>query len=318
MPRLKKALITGAAGFIGSHLAERLLKEGWQVHAIDNFQSGKMENLINCWGMRKFNFIEADINYIKEYSFLEGGNGMPINDFDVVFHLAARPRVGYSVKWPLETNKNNLDETLEVLEWSKTHAQRLVFASSSSVYGVGDDKLKEDDKCVPCSPYALQKLASEEYCRLYSLLYGLDTISLRFFNVYGNRMDVKGDYANLIPKHLSRAKKGKELPIYGDGENRRSFVYVGDVVKALILAAGCKGRKNGAVYNIGNNRNFSVKEVDAVIAEVIHKKIKQNFLPAKSGESRYSIADITKARQELKWEPKVSLRQGICRIMDNY
>ncbi len=232
-------------------------------------------------------------------------------DIDVVYHVAALPRVQHSIKYPKETNKANIDGTLNVLEMCRlAGVKRVVYSASSSAYGDQDTlPLTENLSPNPMSPYALQKLVGEYYCKLYYLVHGIETISLRYFNVFGPRQDPAGGYACLIPRSISLVLEGKSPIIFGDGEQTRDFIYVKDVVEANILAGKTTNKEAfGKVFNIGNGKNFSVNQVMEFIIK--DKNIKVIHEPPVV-EPRDTLADITKPSQILAWKPKYSFEESI-------
>lgn len=290
-----KILVTGGAGFIGSNLVDKLINEGYKVFVIDNLSSGKKENL-----NKKAIFYKADICQLNKILTLFKG-------IDYVFHLAADPRVMFSVKNPIESHKVNVNGTLNVLYASyKNKVKRLIFASSAAVYGnIKKLPLKEDITPNPVSPYGLHKLIGEYYCKLFSNLYNLETVCLRYFNVYGPRMDPNGPYALVIGKFLKLRKENKPLTIYGDGKQTRDFVYVDDVVKANILAMKSKKVGRGEVINICSGKNYSINYIAKLIGG---KKI---YLPARKGEIKHALGDNSLAKKLLGWKPEISLEEGI-------
>lgn len=292
---MSTCLVTGGAGFIGSHLVNRLINDGHRVIVIDNLSEGKKENLNH-----KAKFYKLDICNLKKI--------MPLfKGIDYVFHLAAIPRVPLSVEKPIETHKVNVDGTLNVLYASyKNNVKRFIFASSSSVYGNQKTlPLKETMIPNPLSPYGLQKLIGEMYCRLFSNLYGLQTVSLRFFNVYGPRMNPEGAYALAIGKFLKLKKEGKPLTIYGDGKQTRDFIFIDDVIEALVLSMKSKKIGNGEVINISYGKNCSINYVAKLIGG---KKI---YLPPRKGDPKHTLGDNSLAKKLLNWQPKTSLEEGI-------
>ena len=292
-----KILVTGGAGFIGSNLVDKLINEGYKVFVIDNLSSGKKENL-----NKKAIFYKADIcNLNKIFPLFKG--------IDYVFHLAANPRVLFSVENPIESHKVNVDGTLNVLYASyKNKVKRLIFASSSAVYGdIKKLPLREDMKPNTISPYGLHKLIGEYYCKLFSNIYNLETVCLRYFNVYGPKMDPEGPYALVIGKFLKLKKENKPLTIYGDGKQTRDFIYVDDVAKANILAMKSKKVGKGEVINICSGKNYSINYIAKLIGG---KKI---YLPARKGEMKHTLGDNSLAKKLLGWKPKVNLEEGIKR-----
>jgi len=296
---MAKALVTGGAGFIGSHLVDALIDKGYEVSIIDNLSSGKRE-YINP----KANFFELDIrDFDKIRPIFEG--------MDFVFHLAAIPRIPLSIEKPLETNDTNITGTLNVLVASKeAGVKRVIYTSSSSVYGEQSElPMKEDMFPRPLNPYALQKYVGELYCRIFSEIYKLPTVSLRYFNVYGPRQPREGTYAPVIGIFLRQKAQGLPLTVTGDGEQTRDFTEVSDVVRANILAMESEKVGNGEVINIGAGENHSINE----IAKMVGGGIK--YIPLPPGEMRDTLADISKAKELLGWEPRVKLEEGIKKLM---
>ena len=299
----KKIIVTGGAGFIGSHLVDRLLELGNEVIVIDDFSLGKKENLAHQKDnpdLKVYNKSICDKDILDLFKGIE-----------IVFHVAAIPRVQYSIKYPKETNKANIYGTLNVLEaCRKACVKRVVYSASSSAYG-DQEKLPliETMSPNPMSPYALQKWVGEYYCKLYYLTHGIETISLRYFNVYGHRQDPSGGHACLIPKSINLVLEGKSPVIYGDGEQTRDFSFVKDVVEANILAATTKNKEAfGNIFNIGNGNNLSV---NFVVKSIIQgKDIKPEHTDPVI-EPRDTLADISKAKKILGWEPKYIFEQGL-------
>lgn len=290
---MKKVLVTGVAGFIGSNLADRLLAEGYDVIGIDNLSTGKKENIPD--GVQ---FIEGDIRE---------GHEKTMEGVDTVFHLAALPRIQPSITNPITSNQVNVDGTLRVLFSAyKAGVKRVVYSASSSVYGDNKLPLKESMTPKPKTPYSLQKLIGEQYCELFSSeLYNLDTVCLRYFNVYGERQADEGAYATVIGIFLKQRANGYPLTIVGTGKRTRDFTYVGDVVDANIKAMNHKGKLKGAVMNIGTGERHSVKQ----IADWISKN--QTYIPDRPGEIKDTLADNKKATTILKWKPTKKLEEWI-------
>ncbi|MFQ6082607.1 MAG: SDR family oxidoreductase [Candidatus Aminicenantia bacterium] len=291
-------LVTGGAGFIGSHLVDALIEKGDLVLVIDNLSTGKKE-YINP----KAKFFEVDLGDFKKIRPVFEG-------VDFVFHLAAVPRLVPSIQDPISAHQNNLTSTLNVLVASKeAKVKKLIYASSTSVYGNQKNlPLREETRPNPLNPYALQKYAGELYCKIFAELYGFSTVSLRYFNVFGPRQSSEGDYACVIGIFLRQKKEGKPLTIVGDGNQRRDFSYVKDVVRATILAAE-KNVGGGEVINVAAGNNYSVNELAEIIGG---PKIN---IPLRPGEIRESLADISKAKKLLGWEPKYNLETGLKEIM---
>jgi nucleoside-diphosphate-sugar epimerase len=302
-----KSLVTGGAGFIGSHLVDKLLQSGHEVIIIDDFSSGKKENLEHHKNNPDLKIITKSI-CDKDISGLFKG-------VSVVFHVAAIPRVQFSIDFPEKTNEANINGTLNILEMAKkAGVKRFIYSASSSAYG-NQDKLPfiESMNPNPMSPYGLQKLAGEYYCKLYNLLFGMETICLRYFNVFGPRQDPSGGYACLIPKSINLALNGKSPEIYGEGEQTRDFTYVKDVVEANILAAATNNEKAfGQTFNVGNSNNVSVNQVVKLIID--NRKIEPEYKPPVI-EPKNTLADISKIKEILKWQPKFDFEKGIQETM---
>ena len=289
-----KIIVTGGAGFIGSNLVDALVDKGFNVHVIDNLVNGKQENV-----NKKAKLHVADITNLKSIQLI-------INGADYVFHLAALPRVQYSIENPEITNKVNVQGTLNVLVASvNAKAKRLIYSASSSVYG--DQKrfpLKETFFVNPESPYGLQKYIGELYCRLWSSIYNLSTVSLRYFNVYGPRQSSKGAYALVIAKFLKQRSEGKPMTITGDGRQTRDFTSVHDVVRANILAMKSKKIGKGEVINIGAGRNQSILRIAQLIGGPV------SYIPRRL-EPHDTLADNKLAYKLLGWKSKISIKKGI-------
>ena len=292
---MKKAIITGGAGFIGSHLVDALVNLGIQVSIIDDFSTGKVENVNKkayCW---KQDISKVDINELTD--FMKG--------VDTVFHLAALARVQPSIEQPLPYHDANVTGTHNLLvAASRAGVDKFIFSSSSSVYGNASTPTSESHPKNPISPYALHKLIGEQYCKLFSTLYNIDTVSLRYFNVYGDRMNLEGAYRLAIPIFASQIKEGKPCTINNDGKQRRDFTYVGDVVDANIICASNKKRFSGDVFNIGNGNNTSVNELVDMLGGERGKGIKVV-------EPFETLADNAKALLDLDWDPKGNLENWI-------
>jgi Nucleoside-diphosphate-sugar epimerases len=293
----KKVVVTGGAGFIGSNLVDALLERGFEVHIIDNLSGGKKEN-INPKAIMHL----ADITDLKIIK--------PIfKDAEYVFHLAALPRVQYSIEHPDETNLVNVEGTLNVLmAAAEAKVKKLIYSASSSAYG---DQIKmpltEDLPAMPKSPYGLQKYVGELYCRLWSEIYELPTVCLRYFNVYGPRNNPDGAYALVIAKFIQQRQNDQALTITGDGEQTRDFTHVRDVVRANILAAENDKVGGGEVINIGSSHNYSVNKIAEFIGgPSVH-------IPARL-EPRDTLADNSLARKLLGWQPQEEMSAGIAEL----
>lgn len=290
-------LITGGAGFIGTNIAKQLLIDGHQVRVIDNYSGGKKEDRF----LDGVEYAEGDIR--KDEDLKKAMTGI-----DGVFHTAAIPRMSYSVEHPLETNENNVTGTLRVLLAAReAGVKRIVYSASSSALGgiETDQAMTEDMKTKPMSPYGLQKYIGEEYCRLFSELYNLEAVSLRYFNVYGSYMDPEGAYALVIGKFLRQKSKGEPMTVCGDGEYYRDYTHVDDVARANILAMTSEKVGKGEVINVGNGHPYSVNELVKLIGG------ESIFVDPRQGDPRRTEADNSKAKELLGWEPTIALPDGI-------
>ena len=296
-----KYLVTGGAGFIGSHLVDRLLLNGDEVVVVvDNLSEGKRERLQ----------IGRERLVVHEASILEGESRELFRGVDIVFHLAALPRPQLSIIDPVPAHDVNVTGTLNVLMACKHYqVERMVFISSASVYGEQDRyPCAEDAVPNPMSPYALHKLIGEQYCQLFTQIYGLETNCLRLFNVYGTRMNPYGEYSSLIPKFIRLISDGINPTINGDGEQARDFVHVRDVIEAMMLAA--HSDVYGEVFNVGSGRNVSVNEVFRIICQSLGKQIEPIHGPPVI-EPTQTLANRGKIYSVLGWEPRVDLTSGI-------
>lgn len=295
-------LVTGGAGFIGSHLVEALLREGHRVRIVDNFSTGKRSNV--CVGAE---CIEADLTDLDAIR-------PAFRGIDGVFHVAALPRVQYSIDHPQETNAANVTGTLHVLEAAReAGVKRVVYSASSSAYG--DQAvlpLHEEMKPNPKSPYGLQKYVGEEYCKVYFLCHQLETVSLRYFNVYGPRMADEGAYNTVIAIFLRQRKSGQPLTITGDGTQTRDFTHVRDVVRANMLAMTSVKVGNSEVINIGAGSNRSVNDIARLVGG--HGYPVQHLPPRI--EPHDTLADIRCAKEFLGWAPEVRFGDGIREILE--
>ncbi|KKU23633.1 hypothetical protein A2376_01305 [Candidatus Woesebacteria bacterium RIFOXYB1_FULL_47_31] len=300
--KYKNILVTGGAGFIGSHLTERLLLEGCRVTVIDDLSEGKWENL-----PLHPNLIKHEGSILDDISNIVSGK-------DVVFHLAAIPRLQRSVDNPWQTHRVNVEGTLNLLIEAKKHqVKRFIFSSSSSVYGnKNKTPFTENMTPDPLVPYSLQKVVAEDYCRMFSRLWGLETISLRYFSVYGPRMNPNSPYALLLPKFIKLMSQDKIPVINGDGKQSRDFTFVSDIVEANLLAV--KSRLSGEIFNIGYGKSISVNKVVRLLNKLMGKNIKPRHGPA-IVEPRITLASNAKARKLLGWTPKVSFEEGLKKIL---
>jgi len=301
-------VITGGAGFIGSSIAREALERGFEVRIIDNMFTGSPENISDINGRVKL--INGDI---RDRGLLE----KELEGADFVSHQAALRCVPTSLKEPFEYNDVNINGTLNVLEAArKCGVKRVVFASSSSVYG-DTEKLpeKESDELKPLSPYAVTKLAGELYMKSYYQLYGLETVSLRYFNVYGPGQDPRSKYSTVIPLFIDTIRKGQSPVIFGDGTQSRDFAYVKDVAKANILSCTAKG-VGGEEFNIAGGRRISINEIVQKIGDVLGKSVEPSYAGERQGDVMHSLADMTKSREMLGYEPGYDFETGLKEMVD--
>ncbi|MFO0912154.1 MAG: SDR family oxidoreductase [Pirellulales bacterium] len=305
-----KYLVTGGAGFIGSHIAEALLKRGDSVRVLDNFSTGYRHNLAALPG--NLELIEGDITdpvAVKQ----------AVKGVEVVFHQAALASVPRSIERPLDTHAACVTGTLIVLdEARRAGVRRVVYAASSSAYGDQPYSSKrEKDLPAPLSPYAAAKLAGEYYCQAFWHSYGLETVGIRYFNVFGPRQDPNSAYAAVIPCFISRILSGNRPLVYGDGGQTRDFTYVANVVHGNLLAADAPG-VCGRVLNVANGRSTSLLELLNKIGQLLGSEIQPEFAPGRTGDVRDSLADITEARRLLSYGPVVDFDEGLRRTVEFY
>jgi UDP-glucose 4-epimerase len=303
-----RALVTGGGGFIGHHLVRRLLTDGYEVRVLDNFATGKRERLEGL----DVSLVEGDLrSYERAHT--------AVRDVDIVFHLGALPSVPRSVQDPLTTGAVNVEGTLNILLASRDQGvRRVVFASSSSVYGASDALPKtEEHQPLPVSPYGVSKLSAEHYCRSFSAVYGLETVSLRLFNVFGPGQDPLSQYAAVVPRFIAAFSEGTAPLIYGDGLQTRDFTYVADVVEAFILAS----RSNvpiGEVFNIAAGTETSLLDLIDILRGLFGSELEPRFEPARAGEVRRSCSDAGKARRVLGWSPRWALASALQECIAHY
>jgi UDP-glucose 4-epimerase len=302
-------LVTGGAGFIGSHLVEGLIGSGHRVRVLDDFATGRRDNLRH---------LEGDLELIEETILDPAALCRAMEGVKVVFHQAAIPSVPRSVRNPALSNEVNVTGTLNVLLAARdAGVRRLVYAASSSAYGAtpGDARV-ETMPARPMSPYAVAKLAGENYCQVFARIYGLETVCLRYFNVFGPRQDPNSEYAAVIPKFITALLEGRPLTIYGDGTQSRDFTFVGNVVAANLLAMTAPG-VSGEVFNVGCGQQTSLNELARQLGQIAGTEPPIDYLPARSGDVPHSLADINKARTLLGYEPAVSLAVGLRRTWEH-
>jgi nucleoside-diphosphate-sugar epimerase len=303
-------LVTGGAGFIGSHIVELLVRRGARVRVLDNFLTGKRENLAPFLGA--IELVKGDVRDLETCR-------KAAADVNSVLHQAALASVPRSVEDPILADAVNVVGTLNMLVAARdAGAESFVLASSSAVYGDAPNlPQKEGEEGVPLSPYAAGKRAGEDYCRVFSSLYGLRTSALRYFNVFGPRQDPASDYAAVIPRFIAKMLRGEAPAIHGDGEQSRDFVYVGDVAEANVLAAGAPGLR-GEAMNIACGSGTTVNALAARINAVLGTRIVPVQEAARPGDVRHSYADVTAAAERLGFRPSVPFEEGLERTIRWY
>ena len=302
-----KALVTGGAGFIGSHLVDRLLSEGWEVVVLDNLSTGRRENLEAA--LPRIDFREADLrDRVAVRDAVEG--------CEVVFHQGALAAVARSVENPLEVTEVNVGGTLNVLASAReAGVRRVVFASSSSVYGDTPTLPKVETMTLsPRSPYAASKAAGEAYMAAFGPTYGVEGVSLRYFNVYGPRQDPRSRYAAVVARFVDAARAGQAPVVYGDGGQTRDFTWVGDVVDANLRAASAPRAPEGPM-NIGGGQRISILDLAAAVAKVSGTRVAPVHETVRAGDVRDSLADVRAAAERLGWRPATSLEDGLARLV---
>ena len=301
-------LVTGGAGFIGSHLAEELLRRDERVRVVDNLSTGKRSNLAHLSDVELLqgDLAEADVA------------SAACRGVDYVLHQAAIPSVPRSVADPITSNRANIDATLNVLVAARdAGVRRVVYAGSSSAYGDTPTLPKHEAMPTqPLSPYALQKLVGEQYLQLFTSLYGLETVTIRYFNVFGPRQDPSSPYSGVISLFTSALLEGRRPTICGDGEQTRDFTYVANVVDGVLRA--CRADASGQVVNVATGGRVSINQLCQTLSELIGVNISPEYAPARAGDVLHSQADISRARQLLGYEPLVSFREGLQRTVDWY
>lgn len=296
-------LVTGGAGFIGSNIVHQLVKEGENVRVIDNLSTGTINNLAPVFN--NIDFIEGDI---RDMATLQKA----LHDIDYVLHQAALPSVPRSIESPTQCHENNITGTLNVLIAAReNHVKRFVFASSSSVYG--DTSIlhkKEEISPSPLSPYALTKLTGEFYCKIFYTVYGLETISLRYFNVFGPHQNPHSEYAAVIPRFIHSLLQNEPPVIYGDGEQTRDFTFIENVVMANMLAARVK-KTQGEVVNIATGYRTSLNQLLDQLRDITNIYLSPKYTFSRKGDVRHSLADISLATQLLDYKPTIHLKDGL-------
>jgi nucleoside-diphosphate-sugar epimerase len=298
-----KVLVTGGGGFIGSHLVERLLRDGNEVRVLDNFATGHHANLAEV--KSEIELVEGDIqSYERVHNAVRG--------CELVFHIAALPSVPRSIQDPLTSTASNVTGTLNALLAARDEdVRRVVFASSSSVYGPQREfPQREEAAARPISPYGVSKLAAEGYCRAFTRVYGLETVALRYFNVFGPRQDPLSQYAAVIPKFITAVLAGERPVIFGDGEQSRDFTYIDNTIDGTVLAATAE-RVAGETFNVACGEATTLNELLRHIGELSGKPVEATHAERQPGDLPRSLADISRAREALGYEPAVDVRSGL-------
>jgi UDP-glucose 4-epimerase len=298
-----KALVTGGGGFIGSNLVRALLERGDDVRILDNFSTGNRANLADLAG--EIEVVEGELrSYERVHAATRG--------VEIVFHQGALPSVPRSVQDPLTTGAVNVEGTLNVLLAARDEGvRRVVFASSSSVYGNSNELPRvETQNPDPISPYGVSKLAAERYCVSFSRVYPLETVALRYFNVFGPNQDPSSQYAAVVPRFVTAIADGRPVPIYGDGGQKRDFTFISNIVQANLLAADAHD-VSGTIVNVATGRATTVHELADTIGSILGQRVERELYPARTGDIRDSYADVTRAAALLGWEPRVGLEDGL-------
>ncbi len=306
-------LVTGVAGFIGSNLVEALLRMGYKVRGLDNFSTGRKENVAEFINNPNYTFVEGDIRDFK--TCLQACTGI-----DYVLHQAALGSVPRSMKEPLIYEDNNIKGTANMMEAARqAGVKRFIYASSSSVYGNSSKLPKiEGEEGAPLSPYALTKMVNEQYGKLYTEVYGLECIGLRYFNVFGRRQNPDSQYAAVIPKFIKALLAGKQVEIYGDGEQSRDFTYIDNVIEANLKACLAPKEACGMSYNIAYGESFTINQMYRVMCEHLQIHIEPKYVESRLGDIRHSLASISKARHFLSYSPIWNFRDGFLETINWY
>lgn len=306
---MNKYLVTGGAGFIGSNIVKELLKKGMHVRVLDNFSTGRRTNVLGFMSEPRFELFEGDL---RSFHIVRDA----VKGMDFVLHQGALPSVPRSVADPITTNDINILGTLNILEAAKEFkVKRVVFASSSSVYGDSETLPKREEMPIqPCSPYALSKYAGERYCQIYNKIYHLETVALRYFNVFGPNQDPTSQYSAVIPKFIKLLKGDTRPVIYGDGSQSRDFTFVENVVQANLLACTVPNVA-GEVFNIACGERFTLLELVKILNELLRKKIEPVFETARPGDVKHSLASIEKAKKSLGFDVLCGFQEGLEKLV---
>lgn len=312
MNKSRKVLVTGAAGFIGSHLSEKLIKLGYAVTGVDNLSTGRISNLNGF--LESMTFIEGDLldDGITKKLFKEK------DIYDCIFHVAAVPSVVRSIDNPVESHKNNIDLSFNLLMLAKEFGvKRFVYSASSSAYGQQTGEFKSESMSAdPLSPYALQKWVGEKYCHYFHSFFGLETIALRYFNVFGPRQNPASMYAAVIPKFITSALLGEPTPVHGDGLQARDFTYVDNVIDANLKAFYAPITACGKTFNVAMGQSTDLITIIKKLETILQKQIHIEYLPERPGDIKTSKASIDKIIKEIGYEPLVDLSEGLKRTAD--
>jgi len=298
-----KVLVTGGGGFIGSHIVDRLLADGHDVRVLDNFATGRRENLLEV--LSEIEVVEGDIqSYERVHNAVAG--------CELVLHQAALPSVPRSVQDPLTSNATNVTGTLNLLLAARdSGVRRVVYASSSSIYGANPELPKHEGLLPqPISPYAVAKLAGEGFCRSFHEVFGLETVALRYFNVFGPRQDPLSQYAAVIPNFITALIEGRPPVVYGDGEQSRDFTYVGNVVEGNLLAMAAEGAA-GKTFNMAAGDRTTLNQLLEHLRQLIGSDVEPRYEAARLGDVKHSQADVSAAERELGFRPRVSVEEGL-------
>lgn len=308
---MSKYLVTGGGGFIGSHLAETLSARGESVVILDDFSSGKKENIVHF--SANVEVVEGSITDLEICR-------KAVSGADYVLHHAALASVPRSIEDPVASNDTNVNGTLNMLVASRDeHVKRFVFASSSAVYGDHPELPKrETSPCEPITPYAVQKFTGEHYARVFFELFGLETVMLRYFNVFGTRQDPNSAYAAVIPKFVTALLRGESPVIYGDGEQTRDFTHIDNVVSGNLLACGAPSRVAGQTYNCARGESATLNELAGILQELTGSSAEIVYEDARPGDIVHSLSDISRASQTFGYVPEVSLREGLSKVVEWY